>query len=546
MKKIIWGAGFFGRLCAIQLGVENVDYFIDINPPRSGNCFGKKVLTPDEVTEWENIFVYVPYNFYYEIADLLKKKGLEENTRFTKYDDAAILDYSLASEEYDRAFKEVIHEGDSTESIKNAAWGGFWASKSNYSAIYREIIKRYNLFLFSETIGWNQNEAKRILGVNTVILPAFMTSDHVYVNAESVSSHEELVDNAMVRRYVNYLLKQPRTISKKSAFWQASKTYSYIENVLETYKPKCLIIGGSDALVHKLIREISKKNGTRVLFSHPSVLPGTISMDPSGDVGDSIPCLYSEAFRNLPVENRDIENADKVLAYLRDSKLNRKIQPKTEWKISVEKRLLPKRPIVFYAGQKDIDCSMVPYTQESKQYHSPVFKSTFEASVYLARVCRQNNWNFIYKPHPMYIRKNEQHRLPDNVIYVPYADINDLIDFVDVVVTIRSTTNYVALIRKKPVLMLGYTQTRNQGCTYEAFERRSVEPMLRTAVAKGFTSKQDLAFREHVARMLKYYLYDDMSDRQLRYGLPLPDDCSMFFDLENRLKAMNDENRIWD
>ena len=140
----------------------------------------------------------------------------------------------------------------------------------------------------------------------------------------------------------------------------------------------------------------------------------------------------------------------------------------------------------------------------------------------------------------MYAKFENVDLLPDNVIYVDTCDINDLIDISDVVVTIRSTTNYVALIRKCPVLMLGYTQTHGQGCTYEAFEKNVIEPQLKQAIDKGFTAEQREAFIEHVARLLKYYLYDDTLPRELRYGLSMPEKFEDFFELGKKLKKMNE------
>ena len=121
---------------------------------------------------------------------------------------------------------------------------------------------------------------------------------------------------------------------------------------------------------------------------------------------------------------------------------------------------------------------------------------------------------------------------------IKFGDINELIDLADVAITIRSSSNYIALIRHKPVLMLGYTQTRGQGCTYEAFCKQDIEPQLKKALKYGFSTEQQEAFLIHLARLFRYYLYDDMSDRSIRYGLPLPKNVEEFFWLEKKMKSV--------
>ena len=144
----------------------------------------------------------------------------------------------------------------------------------------------------------------------------------------------------------------------------------------------------------------------------------------------------------------------------------------------------------------------------------------------------------------MYVRRNEKTQLPPEVLFIEYADINELIDIADVVVTILSTTNYNALTRYKPVVMLGYNQTRGKGCTYEAFEKEEIEDTIKEALEKGFTKEQQDAFLKHIAQCLKYYLYDDLQDRPIRYGRPVPKSIDEFYELERLLKKEEDGGSI--
>ncbi|WP_335783115.1 hypothetical protein, partial [Campylobacter jejuni] len=97
------------------------------------------------------------------------------------------------------------------------------------------------------------------------------------------------------------------------------------------------------------------------------------------------------------------------------------------------------------------------------------------------------------------------------------------IDLADVVVTILSQSSYEALMRNKPVVMLGYTHLKHKNCTYEAFAKDDVEQILDKAIKDGFTEEMRKNFHSHIARLLKYYLYDDYVARKFKYGKKIED-----------------------
>lgn len=105
----------------------------------------------------------------------------------------------------------------------------------------------------------------------------------------------------------------------------------------------------------------------------------------------------------------------------------------------------------------------------------------------------------------MMARNCSQATLPENVIFVDDVDINGMVDLSDVVVTILSTVSYIGLIRQKPVVMLGYTQLKEKGCTYEAFDRNNIEFILKKSFYKGLTIYMKEAFIHHIAKLKKYY-----------------------------------------
>ena len=62
-----------------------------------------------------------------------------------------------------------------------------------------------------------------------------------------------------------------------------------------------------------------------------------------------------------------------------------------------------------------------------------------------------------------------------------------------------------------------------------------IESTITTALENGFSDTQKMAFRKHIAQLLKYYLYDDNREREIRYGKKPPQKFGEFADLKRVL-----------
>lgn len=292
-------------------------------------------------------------------------------------------------------------------------------------------------------------------------------------------------------------------------------TEYYFEKVYSIIQPAAVLMWNPYVSFNKIAENVAKRNNIKVAYMESGVLPGTISFSTWGDLGESRPSKEPSYFMELPIDTNEINRAEEVINFLRDSGFNRNIQPKLQTKVVLK----PGRPTIFFAGQNDSECGLVPFEKKTNEF-SPCFRSSEEAMIFLAEIAYKNDWNFIYKPHPIVARHRlEQVAIPSNVIYIMQGDINKLIDICDVCVTILSTTAYISLIREKPVVMLGKIQLNGQGCTYEAYNRDVIERTIHEAVENGYSLRQKENFKAHIARMCKYYLYDSFQKRDISYGL---------------------------
>lgn len=302
----------------------------------------------------------------------------------------------------------------------------------------------------------------------------------------------------------------------------------YYSKAISKIQPSCIIMWNKFHALHNIINAIALKKNIPILYMEFGSLPGTFSFEALGQMGESYPAYYSEQFLKLPISNADLQHATDIWKYLKDSKLNRNIQPISTNKNDIFQKIDRKKPTILFAGQNDFESGLYPYTEETNKFHSPIFKSSDEAIIFLSELAQKNNWNLIYKPHPiMKLLNSINNKLPHNVIYIPEIDINDIIDFCDVTVTILSQTGYISAIREKATVMLGYTQLKEKGCTYEAYHINEIEQTIKEAILHGFTNVQKEAFTKHIAQLTKYYLFDDLSDKDIHYGKDIKKACEL-------------------
>ena len=97
-------------------------------------------------------------------------------------------------------------------------------------------------------------------------------------------------------------------------------------------------------------------------------------------------------------------------------------------------------------------------------------------------------------------------------------------------ISVASKVEYITLLHKKPLIKLGFITLYKKGCCYEIKDRSQIESQLKKAIEQGMTVEQNRIFESHIAQLLSYHLWDDLTERELHYGLPVEKD---FFDMEN-------------
>ena len=479
--------------------------------------------------------MYVPHNYYEEIVEKLKQLGVSDS-HYTKYTGKNKIAKEIFERDYNRAMEELDEHRESMKD-KILFWGWNFAQKNDYRSFFERMQNKnpsISYGVVGENIWMTQEEAENLHNAPTVITPAIFDKDiflesGISSNELKLLPYEEKINNA-IARYVAFFPNATCDEAKTDVFF----CLKYVEEVLTQLEPRMMVVVGSRMVRSEIIAYACEKRGVKHVYTHAGFIPGTYLFDSKGELGLCVPNLKPDKFRNLPVSDEEVNNAKNVLRELYKNGTNRKVQPQNDCIDIIKREMIPDRPIVFFAAQPETD--FIPYTDEIRDWYTPNFESSAEAGIFISKLCRENNWNFVYKPHPMYIDINVKQKLERGSIYIETGNINDLIDIADVVVTVQSSVNYVSLIREKPVVMLGYNQTREKGCTYEAFDKSTIENVLRISIKEGYTAEQKEAFYRHIAQCLKYYLYDDLSNKTMQYGMDVPVCMEDFFRLEEMME----------
>ncbi len=547
MKSVVWGTGGIAAKFVGTLQNDNIAFFIDSDERKRGTVFmGRQVKMPDEIENWNEIFIYIQYNYFEEIAKLLRKKGLVEEENFSKYLYPKQIQIEDIDIDCDNVFC-IIKSKKAEMEKRDWYWGAMLAYNQTTFKNYFEVLQRSlneTFLTISREVYISQNEAESSWQMPVLILPKIFGADAFQIISDKKDeidygillekTYPELLDISM--EYIGIY----KDLDKNQAYMYTYKQASFIDKMVRILCPKRVFIMGSFHTPHRVLAILCHKHHTPVIYTHPGALPKTWSFEVGGEMGESLPAVYAKEFLQLPVDVKEIAEAKNVWMYLKGNRINRKIQPKTDWCKEISSRIKNNRPVILYAGQNDVLSGMAYYGDNAKTYHSPVFPSSTDVIPFLAELAQKNDWNLIYKPHPIYLPTKEQlDAFPENVLYVEMADINDIIDFSSVTITILSSAAYVALIREKPVVMLGYNQLKEKGCTYEAFTKDIIEEVIKQALDDGFTKIQREAFTKHIAQLLKYYLYMDLDDGTKSFGRPIPKDFKEFYELSELLCVKN-------
>ncbi|WP_170756212.1 glycosyltransferase [Ruegeria lacuscaerulensis] len=299
--------------------------------------------------------------------------------------------------------------------------------------------------------------------------------------------------------------------SQRNARAVANAAYIYLSKAISYYRPDVVVGWGAYLLCSRILRQICKQRGIPFLTMELGVLPETLAFDCLGHMGESWVAQNFDAFNALPLADADRLAAKNYLEKTRRDRPTRNV--KIDVSPSDSNQLLrlksSGKKIVAYIGSNCAFSGHVPYDDNARTYHSPFFSDNDDVVRNLSEAFAGDlGTHLVYKPHPISITRglDLEDEYP-NVTVLKDVNLDDCLQIADLALVKVSQSNYEALLRDTPVLMLGRNQLNGSGAVYELSGRDALRDDILNALQLGLTSAQKTSFEDHVARLLKYYVY---------------------------------------
>lgn len=531
-KLAYWGAGDIGKLCVEQYPDTKPDFFIDSN--RGTEMFTYcdiPVKTPDEIEDWDQIFVVITLTAISEIERILQKKNLIRNKDFARYKDFFSVHKESLTDKVDRIKSFISKKGDYENSILIIAPVFISRVSKDLIRFFKEYgVKRYpqKCILVTDLQVMSEETAEEIMGY-----PVFDFSEVCYWNGIlrpsmnidiTTFTHENTLSEAE-KSWIHDLEERKTYDSKEFSYKVTAEIFWYFKNLFYFIKPsKVLIWSGwerQSCIAAKLAQTMEIPFG----YMEHGWIPGTVQFDKHW-------IDKKNKFSQDPEIDLGLENRGLMLRQIKEHIIRNKTDTGKYRKTEYDKRSLQRidrtKKTIFFAGMDDYGLGINSDSDYWKQNVMSIFPSTDAAALFVAQICRKNRWNFVFKPHPNSASQCTVDKVDSSVIRINYTEIDELIQLADVVISIASKVEYKVLIYGKPLLKLGHITLYKEGCCYEIQDKSQIEPQLKLALKVGMTKGQSQTFESHIAQLLTYHLWDDLTDRELRYGLPLDVD---FFDI---------------
>lgn len=530
---VYWGTGNIGSLCLKLHPDITPQFFIDSNW-EVDTFYNIPVKKPEYIRHWDNLYIVITTTAFGEIEKILKNKNLKRNENYVGYQEFFQVEKNTVNKGID-LLKENIEK---KKQYKNSILIGasvfaarIWKDMIHFFQCYGMERLPQKCILFSSLSVVNEIHAEEVMGYPVFNVPDICKWEgHLDVDIDF--NKNPLIHNKLLskqeKEWIWKLEERKLQDDKSFSFKVTSEIYWYYKQVISILEPSKIIIWGGWTRESYILAELAKRNNIPYGFMEFGWIPGTYQFDRRGIAGQSEYAVNPDQILNCSVGHKRRE-----IKEIRDYIIRNKIVSGKFRKNEEDERALARinqqKKTVFFVGMGDSSMGINPESDYWKQYVSSFFSSTQEAVLFVAEICRRNGWNFVFKPHPSPANKDglAQDRVGDTIIQVKFTEIDRLIELSDVVVSMASAVNYKVLIYGKPLVQLGHTTLSQKGCCYEIQSVDEIETQLKIALENGTTEEQNENFEFHMEQLLGNYLWDDLSDRELRYGLPLDTD---FFD----------------
>ena len=460
----------------------------------------------------KDTYLIDPDTYYFSIECTHKYDTIKNNTRKNIFDQINTKYFTKENKE-----KKYKTRKKWTEIIKNnkkrillSGWLKVSTHKSIYDAIHDFFIsKEFNMVVLNGNVADIELEDilcedfPKIISSLTQII--YDTPLIRYFGVKFNDIPEVILQDGIIAA------KEEYNCSEVTARAIANLIYIYFSDAIEYYNPDLMICICTTGLAGKIIKRICQHKQIPLCDMEWGVLPGTITFDYKGHMAESWIAEYSDFFNNLPLLDIDMNVARNYLNIANNKELSRNVSVPITKNIVEQINILRQqgKKVILYMESNSAGSGNTLADITIAKKHSPIYFSDVDAYEQLEKICiKHEDWHILYKPHPISITRGIKTKInKKNTTLLYEGGLSESLELADISITLLSQSAYISLIKEKPVVLLGRLQLNGTGSAYELKKKEELEDTIKKALYYGYSDKQKKAFLEHVARVLKYYVY---------------------------------------
>lgn len=521
-KIVYWGTGEIGKRCVENYKEIQPLFFLD---SYANNIVGYdyNVFSPTQIKDWSKYFVVITVENRTVIVEWLESQGLKENVDYIGFEEFFSLKITSSFGTLQDAKRRIMN--GTVNKSKNIIVAPFYYSKR--TDVVREFFQKYIKY---------HGEEKFIILHGIQYIDDYRINDDFKCcklpykipdmkDTENSWWKERILE--LTQEEILWIEELEKRKKSENSIELIQLRHIYYKSLFAYLEPCSLIWWGGWSRDSYIVQYIAKKQGFHFAFGEHGWFPGTINLDYEGIAGQSVFCMNPNRYNPLVLEESYDKNLfENIRNYVLSTENTGKLD-ELEWNkiLNLDKSV----PTFLLIGMADYGMDMNQDSEYWTRMISSCVKGSMDALEKCAKVCKKYGWNLIYKPHP---KEHESQVIEDvemeGVTFVQNIPIEKLIDIVDVAISITSAVDFKVLLHGKPLVQIGKNSLNTAECTYCATTAEDIKEKMIQAVEYGFTTKMKEKYERHMMQLLKTVLWDDMSEREVRYGRSIEE--NIFYD----------------
>jgi hypothetical protein len=524
-KVAIFGTGIIAKSFVEENDGFKPDLFLD-NFPKVEKMFGVNVEKIECVQDIFDYYIIVATMAYDVIKQQLFELNLKEIGDFCYY--------KLITNSHNTVIDTLINIQDfisnHSDYIGCDLMNGFFLTgrkKELLINFFKEYAKKDKKYIFiAHTTAISEGKASNLLENVFFDLPDILNWQGNYREYIEIDKEEkgieiiELDENDI--KYISELQSIYHINDINLSVRVCSVIMRFYKELIKIVKPSHILIGTDIKPEWRILYYLAKKNKIPCLFWEYGWIPGTIMFELDGSAGRSRiakDTLYYERLSN----NYASKKLQEIKKYILESEIDTGEFLQTQNDKRELRKINSSYKTIFLIGagiEREVNSNSCFW----KENISSIYGSMEEILEDLNNICKKNDYNLIFKPHPGISKLSSLRGKYEDVVWIEDMSVDEIIKISDIAVTLYSAVDCKVLLYEKPLIQVGHSILDNVGCSYKLKDRSELNEIIVEALNKGLLDKQKRNFDELMGKLLTNISWDDLNKEDIEYGVGIDKD----------------------